>query len=178
MKHFFRRSAAAGLALALTVTTASASYALGWDLHTGQVPLSQGATLGKNIFWSDTYSDLRHEYYISYTPNENVVPTVAYGNKVLDKLTLSIPQYAQDSMIRDGDPFTVQWVTNALVFYPGQEHTFTVTITKEGDAEPTYEGTTSGTNIMLINCRCRPTIFIKMRMSRKYMNFIRTQNLK
>ena len=89
MKHFFRRSAAAGLALALTVTTASASYALGWDLHTGQVPLSQGATLGKNIFWSDTYSDLRHEYYISYTPNENVVPTVAYGNKVLDKLTLS-----------------------------------------------------------------------------------------
>ena len=89
MKHFFRRSAAAGLALALTVTAASASYALGWDLHTGQVPLSQGATLGKNIFWSDTYSDLRHEYYISYTPNENVVPTVAYGSKVLDKLTLT-----------------------------------------------------------------------------------------
>ncbi|OUO17291.1 phosphodiester glycosidase family protein [Flavonifractor sp. An4] len=89
MKHFIRRCAAAGLALALTVTAASASYALGWDLHTGQVPLSQGATLGKNIFWSDTYSDLRHEYYISYSPNENVVPTVAYGNKVLDRLTLS-----------------------------------------------------------------------------------------
>lgn len=89
MKHFIRRCAAAGLALALTVTAASASYALGWDLHTGQVPLSQGATLGKNIFWSDSYSDLRHEYYISYTPNENVVPTVAYGSKVLDRLTLS-----------------------------------------------------------------------------------------
>ena len=89
MKHFIRRCAAAGLALALTVTAASASYALGWDLHTGQVPLSQGATLGKNIFWSDSYSDLRHEYYISYTPNENVVPTVAYGSKVLDQLTLS-----------------------------------------------------------------------------------------
>ena len=64
-----------------------------------------------------------------------------------DKLTLSIPQYAQDSMIRDGDPFTVQWVTNALVFYPGQEHTFTVTITKDGDAEPTYEDTTNGTEL-------------------------------
>ncbi|WP_300267884.1 phosphodiester glycosidase family protein [uncultured Flavonifractor sp.] len=89
MKHFIRRCAAAGLALALTVTAASASYALGWDLHTGQVPLSQGATLGKNIFWSDSYSNLRHEYYISYTPNENVVPTVAYGSKVLDRLTLS-----------------------------------------------------------------------------------------
>ena len=89
MKHFIRRCAAAGLALALTVTAASASYALGWDLHTNQVPLSQGATLGENIFWSDTYSDLRHEYYISYSPNENVNPTVAYGSKVLDRLSLS-----------------------------------------------------------------------------------------
>ena len=89
MKHLIRRCAAAGLALALTITAASASYALGWDLHTGQVPLSQGATLGKNIFWSDTYSDLRHEYYISYSPNTNVVPTVAYGTKVLNRLSLS-----------------------------------------------------------------------------------------
>ena len=89
MKHLIRRCAAAGLALALTITAASASYALGWDLHTGQVPLSQGATLGKNIFWSDSYSDLRHEYYISYSPNTNVVPTVAYGSKVLNRLSLS-----------------------------------------------------------------------------------------
>ena len=89
MKHFIRRGAALGLALALTVTAASASYALGWDVHTAQVPLSQGATLGKNIFWSDSYSDLRHEYYISYSPNENVVPTVAYGDKVLNRQSLS-----------------------------------------------------------------------------------------
>ena len=89
MKQLLRRSAAAGLALALTITAASASNALGWELHTGQVPLSQGATLGKNIFWSDTYSDLRHEFYISYTPNENVVPTVAYGSKVVDRLSLT-----------------------------------------------------------------------------------------
>ena len=85
MKHFIRRGVALGLALALTVTAASASYALGWDVHTGQVPLSQGATLGKNIFWSDSYSDLRHEYYISYSPNENVVPTVAYGDKEIGR---------------------------------------------------------------------------------------------
>ena len=89
MKHFIRRGAALGLGLALTVTAASASYALGWDVHTAQVPLSQGATLGKNIFWSDSYSDLRHEYYISYSPNENVVPTVAYGDKVLNRQSLS-----------------------------------------------------------------------------------------
>lgn len=89
MKHLIRRSVAAGLALSLTITAASASYALGWDLHTSQVPLSHGAALGKNIFWSDSLSDLRHEYYIAYTPNQAVIPTVAYGSKVLDRATLS-----------------------------------------------------------------------------------------
>ena len=79
--------------------------------------------------------------------DDNRSDTITFTVVPGDKLTLSIPQYAQDSMIRDGDPFTVQWVTNALVFYPGQEHTFTVTITKDGDAEPTYEGTTSGTEL-------------------------------
>ena len=89
MKHLFRRGTALLLALAVTVTAASASYALGWDLHTAQIPLSQGANLGENIFWSDTYGDLRHEYYISYSPNASVVPTVAYGNYVVDRMTLS-----------------------------------------------------------------------------------------
>ena len=89
MKKMIRRGAALGLALAMTVTAASASVALGWDVHKSSVPISQGTTIGKNFFWSDTYSDLRTEYYVSYTPNENVVPTVAYGNKVLSKATLS-----------------------------------------------------------------------------------------
>ena len=89
MKKIVRRGAALGLALVMTVTAASASVALGWDVHKSSVPISQGTTLGKNIFWSDTYSDLRTEYYVSYTPNANVVPTVAYGNKVLSKATLS-----------------------------------------------------------------------------------------
>lgn len=52
-------------------------------------PLSQGASLGKNVFWSDTYSDLRTEYYVEYSPNASVVPTVAYGSKVTDRVTLS-----------------------------------------------------------------------------------------
>ena len=84
-----RRGVALGLALAVTVTAASASNALGWDLHKSSVPISQGTALGTNIFWSDTYSDLRTEYFVSYTPNTNVVPTVAYGDKVLSKATLS-----------------------------------------------------------------------------------------
>ena len=89
MKQWIRRGAALGLALALTVTAASASQAMGWDVHTGRAPLSQGASLGKNVFWSDTYSDLRTEYYVEYSPNASVVPTVAYGSKVTDRVTLS-----------------------------------------------------------------------------------------
>ena len=58
---------------------------MGWDVHTGRAPLSQGASLGKNVFWSDTYSDLRTEYYVEYSPNASVVPTVAYGSKVTDR---------------------------------------------------------------------------------------------
>ncbi|WP_130870998.1 phosphodiester glycosidase family protein [Intestinimonas massiliensis (ex Afouda et al. 2020)] len=89
MKKIVRRGTALGLALVMTVTAAAASNALGWDVHKSSVPISQGTTMGKNIFWSDTYSDLRTEYYVSYAPNENVVPTVAYGNKILSKATLS-----------------------------------------------------------------------------------------
>ena len=89
MKQTIRRGAALGLALVMTVTAAAASNALGWDVHKSSVPISQGTTIGKNIFWSDTYSDLRTEYYVSYTPNQAVTPTVAYGEKVLSKATLS-----------------------------------------------------------------------------------------
>ena len=91
MKQRFRRATALGLALLVTVSaaTASASEALGWEIHTGKAQLSQGTGLGKNIFWSDTYSDLRSEYYIEYTPNSDVVPTVCYGERVLAKATLS-----------------------------------------------------------------------------------------
>lgn len=79
MKQCIRRGAALVLALAVTVTAACASNAMGWDVHTSRVPLAQSAQMGKNIFWSDTYSDLRTEYYVEYTPNADVTPTVAYG---------------------------------------------------------------------------------------------------
>ena len=89
MKQCIRRGAALVLALAVTVTAACASNAMGWDVHTSRVPLAQSAQMGKNIFWSDTYSDLRTEYYVEYTPNADVTPTVAYGSKVTDRVTLS-----------------------------------------------------------------------------------------
>ena len=89
MKQFLRRGAALGLALAMTVTAASASQALGWDLHTGTAPISVGTTLTTNYFWSDTYSDLRTEHYVEYVPSADVTPTVAYGAKVTDRITLT-----------------------------------------------------------------------------------------
>ena len=89
MKQFLRRGAALGLALAMTVTAASASQALGWDLHTGTAPISVGTTLTTNYFWSDTYSDLRTEHYVEYVPSADVTPTVAYGTKVTDRVTLT-----------------------------------------------------------------------------------------
>ena len=60
--------AALGLALALTVTVRLGvpGHGLGRTYRAG-APLP-GASLGKNVFWSDTYSDLRTEYYVEYSP--------------------------------------------------------------------------------------------------------------
>lgn len=90
MKAIKRRVAALGLALLLAASPAAmASEAMGNEIHGGQTVLSHGANLKKQIFWSDTYSDLRTEYYVTYAPNTDVVPTVAYGNKVLTRATLT-----------------------------------------------------------------------------------------
>ena len=89
MKNLIRRGTALGLALTMTITAASASNALGWDLHKTSTPVSQGTTLETGRFWSDTYSDLRAEYYVSYAPNENVAPAVSYGDYITSKATLS-----------------------------------------------------------------------------------------
>ena len=90
MKHVKKRAAALGLALILGLTPlASASEAMGTELVGSSVQLSVGTSLTKQVFWSDTYSDLRTERYFTYTPNRNVTPTVVYGGKVLDKATLT-----------------------------------------------------------------------------------------
>lgn len=90
MRQLKRRAAALGLALALTlVPPASASEAMGHEIQGGTVKLSVGTSLTKQIFWSDTYSDLRTERYFTYTPSSSVTPTVAYGDKVLTRATLA-----------------------------------------------------------------------------------------
>lgn len=90
MRHWKKRLFAAGVCLSLlTGQAALASDALGHDLHTASRPLSEGAALHTGWFWSDTYSDLRTERYVTYLPNEAVTPTVAYGDNVLQRATLT-----------------------------------------------------------------------------------------
>lgn len=90
MKQMRKRAAALALTLILGLTPlASASEAMGNELQSSTVSLSTGTSLTKQIFWSDTYSDLRTERYFTYSPNRSVTPTVVFGGKVLDRATLT-----------------------------------------------------------------------------------------
>ncbi len=90
MRHWRTRLSAAGLGLSLLLgQTALASDALGHDLHFADTVLSEGAVATRGYLWSDTYKDLRTERYVTYTPNEAVSPTVAYGETVLTRDTLT-----------------------------------------------------------------------------------------
>lgn len=85
-----RRGLALGLAAALALTQgASASQALGTEIHTVILPLAQGVEMTKQNLWSATYSDLRTEHFMTYTPSEGVRPVVAYGEKITARATLS-----------------------------------------------------------------------------------------
>ena len=89
MKQFLRRSAALFLAAALLVTTAAASYALGDELHQTVTPLADGVTLTKQLFWSNSQSNLRTENYLTYTPGSAYSPAVSFGSSMLSKQTVS-----------------------------------------------------------------------------------------
>ena len=90
MKQIYRKILAAGLSLSLLWGQAAfASDALGHDLHTVTTPVSEGVTVTRGYFWSDTYNDLRTERYVTYTPNEDVSPAVAFGDHILSRATLS-----------------------------------------------------------------------------------------
>ena len=82
-QHIWKRIIALSLAFSLAAGQAAlASDALGWDLHSGEETLSAGVKLTQGWFWSDTYRDLRTERYFTYVPNEDVTPTVVYGDTV------------------------------------------------------------------------------------------------
>lgn len=90
MKKLSTRAAALALAVLLAVSPAvSASEALGTEIHYGTTQLAQGVTLTRQHLWSATYSDLRTERYLEYTPGELVQPIVAYGDSIPSKNTLT-----------------------------------------------------------------------------------------
>ncbi len=70
---FFKKSASLLLAFALTLTLTSTalagSEAYGSDVWLQDTVLQDGVVLSDNIFWSNYYSQFRHEYYITYTPD-------------------------------------------------------------------------------------------------------------
>ena len=77
------------LALALTLAPAALAYsdAYGEEIWLQETQLHEGVTLSDNIYWSNYYSDLRHEYYLTYTPGETVTAAAAYGASVCDRVT-------------------------------------------------------------------------------------------
>ena len=76
-------------ALVLTLAPAALAYsdAYGEEIWLQETQLHEGVTLSDNIYWSNYYSDLRHEYYLTYTPGETVTAAAAYGASVCDRVT-------------------------------------------------------------------------------------------
>ena len=68
---------------------ASASWAMGSKTHVGTTHLAEGVDYTRQYLWSATYSDLRTERYMEYTPSQLVQPVVSYGDYILSKSTLS-----------------------------------------------------------------------------------------
>ena len=83
--HPLRRLGAALLALTVSASLmlpAAASEALGEDLSAKNTVLHQGTALSRNVFWSTSYSDLRTENLITYSPSSAVTPIVTFGESL------------------------------------------------------------------------------------------------
>ena len=92
MKQFLRKTLSLLTALSLTAALtapAAASDALGNDLTSKDTLLNEKTQLSTNVFWSSTYSDLRTENLITYTPNKDVTPIVTFGSVLTDKTKVS-----------------------------------------------------------------------------------------
>ena len=103
---------------------------------TGQIKLTSGK-VGEVIF---TFSADNGTADMSDDTKSNyLVFKVTAGGE----LALVFPTYAQDSLVREGKDATVKWNTNALVYYPGKDITFTVNLYKGQDtsSDPVYTGT-------------------------------------
>ena len=92
MKHRIRKLTSLLLSLSLIsalTLPAAASNALGEDLSAKDTLLHHETQLSTNVFWSTTYSDLRTENLITYTPNKAVTPIVTYGDALTDRSSVA-----------------------------------------------------------------------------------------
>ena len=91
MKALLRKMISFTLAviLACAPLTAYASVALGDDLLDSSVDVNRGTALHSGTFWSNTYSDLRQENYVVYTPNKSVTPVVTGGDYATQLTTVT-----------------------------------------------------------------------------------------
>lgn len=66
-----------------------------WQEDTG---LHHGVTLSDSTYWSHYYEQLRHEYFVTLSPGSSVIPVVAYGDSVCQRLTgtAAAAQYEAD----------------------------------------------------------------------------------
>ena len=78
----------AALTASLLAVPAAASQALGEDLSQEDTLVHESTTLSTNVFWSTTYSDLRQENLITYSPNSSVTPVITYGSALTSRTTV------------------------------------------------------------------------------------------
>ena len=91
MRSIIRKFLSLSLAVVLTAAplTALASDALGDDLTASSVTVNERTQLNAGTFWSNTYSDLRQENYVVYSPNARVKPVVTAGDYATQLTTVS-----------------------------------------------------------------------------------------
>ena len=103
MRSIIRKFLSLSLAVALAAAplTVLASDALGDDLTASSVTVNERTELNAGTFWSNTYSDLRQENYVVYSPNTRVKPVVTGGDYATQLTTVSAAakalEGAQDS---------------------------------------------------------------------------------
>ena len=99
MRSIIRRFLSLTLAVVLTAAplTALASDALGDDLTASSVTVNERTQLNAGTFWSNTYSDLRQENYVVYSPNTRVKPVVTLGDYTTHLTTVSAAAQALEA---------------------------------------------------------------------------------
>lgn len=91
MRSIIRKFLSLSLAVVIAAAplTALASEALGDDLAASSTTVNERTALNAGTFWSNTYSDLRQENYVVYSPNMRVKPIVTGGDYTTHLTTVS-----------------------------------------------------------------------------------------